>query len=265
MHLLYSDETNLNPAVSEFFTYAGVAIPVQFAGQLSAAIDQLRDQYGYKPEDLLKFNVKERPAHVTADAHREIKRRVMEEAARHGVKLFASLILHKIATSPDDARRNEINRVCYHFNCYLHRVDDIGLVLIDTFQDNMLARLLRQKFSVGLVGMPYSATLRLDRVLGFHLASIGSSNFCSVIDIVVGALRYAINARQTQSQLQVAQVLFSQLGPLCVKSAAGRIEEISVFFSPKIIKASSYLKIYQDLHGYLAQNGLDCIQQPTGP
>src|ERR1019366_1173279 len=155
MHLLYSDESNLDPTSCEFFTYAGVAIPGETAGLLSAAIDQLRMESGYRPEDLLKFNIKERPPHITADVHRDIKRRVMEEAAKYGVKLFASFILHRIAKSPEDARRKEINRVCFHFNSYLARINDVGLVLIDSFQDNLLARIIREKFSVGLVGMPY--------------------------------------------------------------------------------------------------------------
>ena len=41
-----------------------VAIPVDTAGQLSQRIDELRNQYGYRPEDLLKFNTQERPAHL---------------------------------------------------------------------------------------------------------------------------------------------------------------------------------------------------------
>lgn len=263
MHFLYSDETNIDPATSEFFTYAGVAIPDAEAGQLSAAIDRLRTEYGYRPDDLLKFNTRERPAHITPQAHRDIKRRVMEEAAQCGVKLFASVILHNIATSPEDARRNEINRVCYHFNCYLRWVNDHGLVLIDTFQDTLLNRFLRQKFSVGLVGMPYSATLRLDRVLGFHLASIGSSNFCSIVDIALGSLRYAINARNDASRLAVAQTLLGQLSPLALRNQAGRVEEISFFFSPKTIKVPAYFQAYQELATYLAQNGLDCANRPA--
>ncbi len=44
----------------------------------------------------------------------DAKRELMEAAARHDVKLIVSMILHSIATSPEDARLNEINRVCYH-------------------------------------------------------------------------------------------------------------------------------------------------------
>jgi hypothetical protein len=82
--------------------------------------------------DLLKFNTRERPRHISPEQHLEAKREVMEAAAEHGVKLIASFLLHNIAktTGVDEARRNEINRVCLHFNAYLHRVEDHGLVLV---------------------------------------------------------------------------------------------------------------------------------------
>jgi hypothetical protein len=265
MHLLYTDETNLDPATSDFFTYAGIAVPSDAAGTLSKGIDDLRTHYGYGPNDLLKFNTKERPKHISADAHKNLKRDLMGAAVQNRVTLFASFIMHRVATSPADARRNEINRICFHFNCYLNRVNDHGLVLIDTFQDNLLSRFLREKFSVGLVGLPYSATYRLDRVLGFHLASIGSSNFCSIVDVVLGALRYSINARKDQAKSQVTQTLLAQLAPLAIRAPSGKVEEISFFFSPKTIRAPSYLKEYEALHSYFAQNGLDCQQRPTGP
>jgi hypothetical protein len=192
MHLLYTDETNIDPATSDFFAYAGVAIPGDVAGHLSSRIEAVRPNNGYGVDDLLQFNTKERSGHVTPEAHREAKRQVLEEAASHGVKLFSSFILHRVATSPQEARLNEINRICYHFNCYLNRVSDHGLVLIDTFQDTSLLAFLRQKFSLRLKGLPYSSSYRLDRLLGLHLASIGSSHFCSVVDVVLGALRYSI-------------------------------------------------------------------------
>jgi hypothetical protein len=262
MHLLYSDETNLDPKTCEFFTYAGVIIPPETASKLSEDIDALRDEYEYKADELLKFNTRERPKHVTPDKHRDIKKKLMEASARRGVKFISSVILHKIATSPDDARLNGINTVCYHFNCYLQRVQDNGIVLMDTFQDNRLAPFMREKLSVGLVGMPFSPTMRLNRLLGFHLASIGSSNFCSVVDIVIGALRFCINSRTHLDQHVTAKQLFKQLGKLAIRDSSGKVEEIGFFFSPKSVKVSSYLTRYQELWQYLKDNGMECSQKP---
>lgn len=262
MHLLYTDETNVDPKTSDFFSYAGVAIPGDQAGALSARIDAVRAANGYGPDDILKFNTVERPAHITPDAHREAKRQLLIEAANHGVTLFCSFILHRVATSPEDARLNEINRICLHFNYYLRRVNDYGLVLIDTFQDTGLFKFLRQKFSTGLKGLPYSASYRLDRLLGLHVASIGSSHFCSTVDVVLGSLRFVINNRNDPAKQDVCRTLLAQLAPLAIRDAAGTVEEISIFFSPIGIRVPAYLQQYRDLHAYLAANGLACQQVP---
>lgn len=264
MHLLYTDETNIDPSTTDFFVYAGVAIPCESAGNLSKRIDALRAARGYGADDILKFNTVERPAHITPDAHREAKKQLLEEAAAHGVRMFSSFILHKVASSPSEARFNEINRISLHFDYYLKRIDDYGLVLIDSFQDTSVVGFLRRKFSTGLKGLPYSGSYRLDRVLGFHVASIGQSNFCSVVDVVLGALRYSVNARGNARQQGVASTLLGQLAPMVLRTSSGEVDELSIFFSPKTIRAPSYLKEYQALHAFLAVNGLACQQEPSG-
>lgn len=263
MHLLYTDEVNIDPASTEFFVYAGIAIPGDSAAPLSAEVEGLRAKYGYNPGDILKFNTAERPSQISPETHRDIKRDVILEATKHGVVLFSSSILHDIATSPEEARRNEINRICFNFDCYLGRVKDVGLVLIDTFQDAKLSGILREKFSVGLVGLPYSKTYWLRHVLGFHLSCIGSSNFCSVIDIVLGSLRYAVNERKNKEKHGVVNSLLTQLSPLCCRASSGKVSELSIFLSPKVIKSKKYLETYLELHGFLTEAGLESEQVPT--
>jgi hypothetical protein len=258
MYLLYSDETNVEPS-NKFFIYVGVSIPAASAAQLSADVEGLRTAYGYQPNDLLKFNVREKPPQVSPEWHRDIKRRVIEAAASHGAVLFGSFALHQIAKDKADARRYGINLVSFHFDCYLNRVNDYGLVLIDRFQDDALSRFLREKLAVGLVGMPYSETLRMERILGWHLASIGSSHFCSVVDIITGALRYAINSRTEPT----ASVLLAQLAPLMLRTSTDKVDELSLCFSPKTIKHEKYLEEYTALAEYLGSNGLVCAQQPA--
>jgi len=260
MYLLYTDEVNVDPRSSDFFIYGGVSIDASHAASLSRRIDLLRQEHGYRPGDLLKFNTHERPDTITPETHREIKRKVIEEVATHGVHLFASFILHNIATSPEDARRKEINRVCFHFDCFLRERDEHGIVLIDTFTDSNLPRILREKFSIGLSGLPYSDPYRLERVLGFHLASIGSSNFSSVVDIVLGSLRYAVNCLGDSSRQDVVQTLLSQLASLCLRNDGGSIREVSLFFSPVRVRVSEYYEQYQNLRDFLTRNGLGEIE-----
>jgi hypothetical protein len=162
----------------------------------------------------------------------------------------------------DEARRNEINRVCFHFNAYLHRVQDHGLVLVDTFNDPRLNTLLREKFATGITGhLPYSRALRLDRILGFHQATIGTSHFSSVVDVVLGGLRYAVNSRQQNKP--ICRTLIGQLGPLCVRSGANnKVSDLSINFSPKAIRSAKYLATYKELATFLAENGIEPDVQP---
>lgn len=260
MYLLYTDEVNVDPSGSDFFIYGGVSIDINKAASLSRSIDCLRQKHGYRPEDLLKFNTKERPNHISPETHKEIKRRVIEEAVNHGALLFASFILHNIATSPKEARRKEINRVCLHFNRFLQEQNEYGLVLIDEFTDKGLRQILREKFSIGLRGLPYSDPYRLERVLGFHLASIGSSNFSSVVDVVLGSLRYAVNCVHDPNRHGVVQTLLSQLAPLCLKDNDGNIRDLSIFFSPRQVRVPEYYQVYENLRNFLTQNGLGEIE-----
>lgn len=251
------------PAGSTFFIYGGIAFSSDTAPSVSKSIDSLRNVHGYKPEDKLKFTSYDTP-HIAQNIHKAIKQAVAKSAADHGAVAFVSLINHKIATSPDDARKNEINRVCYHFNCFLHRVNDYGIVLVDNFQDDGLFPHLREKFGIGLKGLPYSPVLRLDRILGFHVASIGTSHFSSVIDIVIGGIRYAINSIPDPLKHPTAKLLIEQLSPLLLKESDGRTSELSVFYSPKHIRAPAYLAEYKAVDDFLASAGVNTQGKPSG-
>ena len=264
MYLLYSDETNTDPETSDFFVYGGVAIHSDSAESLSHGIGTLRAKNGYGREDVLKFNTRERPAHIDADTHRRVKQSVMGLAAQHGVTLLCSMILHAIAKSPDEARRKEINRIAYHYNCFLNRKKDVGLVLVDTFTDAQLTAILREKFSIGLRNMPYSKEYRLDRILGYHLATIGSSHFCSLIDIVLGSLRFVVNARKDPKKQGVSETLLRQLSPICYRDDDGRVSEICLFFSPKTIKITRYREEYEGLASLFTSAGMEPAQMITG-
>jgi len=262
VYLLYTDETNVDRAHSAFFIYGGVAIASDKAPSISGAIDSYRRDHGYKPEDKLKFNTRECP-HIDPQTQKSLKRRVVQCASEHGCVLFLSLINHKIATSPDDARRNEINRVCYHFNCFLHRVNDYGLVLVDTFPDAGLTDHLKEKFTVGVKGLPFSPVLRLDRILGFHVASVGTSHFSSLIDVVIGGVRHAINTLSDPVKRPTAELLMRQVSPLLLRENAGRVSELSIFYSPKQIRVAAYLEQYRTVDDFFSSVGIETQRKPT--
>ncbi|WP_417830418.1 hypothetical protein [Thalassospira sp.] len=266
MHLLYCDESNLEKRPGEFLLYGGLRIDPKHAHDLSLALDELRLN-AKVPRDY-RFKFAPGPKGMPHDDFINLKAEMFAIAAKFEVKLIAYLILHDVAKNPDEARRNGINAVCYNFDCFLRQVSSSGLVLIDRFNDqgNLIDGHLRDKFSIGLKNMPYSPELRLTQILGFHTSAIGQSHFPSLVDVVLGSFRFAINAytRNQESLLTTAGVLLKLIEPLLWRgSSGGAVPELSLVFSPKVIKAEKYRQQYEGLKGFLADNGIDTEQKIT--
>jgi hypothetical protein len=264
VYLLYCDESNLESKDNDFFVYGGFTIQAEAALSLSKAIETIRLDAGVPKDFVLKFNPG--PKHLNHQQFSALKQAVIEEARGHGCLFLTSLILHNVATSPDEARRNAINTICYHFDCYLNRPKSHGLVLIDRFDDRQIDGHLREKFSVGLTGMPYSKEMRLGRIVGYHYSAIGQSHFGSVIDILLGSFRFAVNAftRNETGKLSTASTLLALLAPMFFREGSNdRVSELSLFFSPKIVKSDKYRAMYESLREFLAQSGISAEQEIT--
>jgi hypothetical protein len=230
MYLLYCDETNLEPRRGDFFVYGGISIPDDAALPLSIEIDRIRNELNVPTNYILKFNPG--PADFSHAQFITLKQRVIEAAINHGVKLFTSLILHDIATSPAQARINEINRVCLNFNTYLTRMGSHGL---DTPER------------------------RLAQIVGFHYAAIGQSHYTSIVDIVLGSFRFCINGhtRNDAAVIASAQRMLPILSPLFYRvEGMQRVSELGIFFSPVNITTARYNDIYEELKNYLHNNGI---------
>ena len=178
---LYADETNLEERSGDFFTYAGLAVDADKALSLPRDIDALPAEAKVPREHKLKFN----PGLDGFDNNQfvALKQGTIELAIKHDCRLLANVILHDIAKTPDEARRNGINTISYHFDCLLNRLKTSGLVLIDSFSDKQIDAHLVEKFCIGVTNMPFSKELRLGNVVGFHYSAIGQAHFTSLIDI----------------------------------------------------------------------------------
>ncbi len=264
MQLLYSDESNLESRAGDFFVYGGVIVPGDAAKSLSAEIDAVRLKAKISHTLALKFNPC--PQGLSHTEFIQLKSKIIKIAAEHGCKFLVSLILHNVASSPDTARRNEINRLVFHFDCYLRRSNKAGLVLIDRFTDVQIDDHLREKFCVGVTGLPYSSKKRLENIVGFHYSAVGQSHFPSLIDIVLGSFRYCVNAisRNDQGRLRSVPSIFETIEPLFYRERRGLVSELSLFFSPKIIKVATYREKYEKLKGALAAADISTSQPITG-
>src|SRR6185437_287282 len=257
MHLLYCDETNFTKKTGDFFVYGGVAFDAAIARELAAEIEEARNALDVARDYVLKFNPG--PKDISHQQFIKLKQAVIAAAAKFDCKLFVNLLLHDIATSSEDARRFGINRLCYHFDCYLNRPKVPGLVLIDRFDDKEIYGQLREKLSVGLTGhLPYSTEMKIQWIVGYHLAAVGQSHFCSLVDVLLGSLRFAINAftRARDEELATAKAILKQLAPLFFHEYSEHVSEISLWFSPKDIRSDAYRAKYLALRDFLAENGV---------
>lgn len=259
MYLLYADESNLDPTGTEFFVYGGVAVPSQSAAELSTEIERIRTDAGVPRDFLLKFNP--RPENMDHEGFRSLKQTVIEAAANCGCVFFSNLILHRIAQDQQEARRTGINTIVYHFDTYLRSVSDHGLVLIDRFQDDQIDTQLRRRFSTGVTGLPFSEEHRLERILGFHYSAIGQSHFTSVVDIIIGAFRYAVNSFSNQRNLTSARSILQVVSPLFLRSKSGdRVRAISLHFSPVVVTAPPLRTRYEELQSFFLECGIEMAQ-----
>lgn len=255
MYLLYCDETNLERRSGDFFVYGGISVPQGMALSLSASIDALRREYGVPDGFRLKFNPG--PVHLSHDQFINLKQRIVETSIEHGVKLFTSLIMHNVAKNPDEARINEINRICFHFDCYLNRMQSHGLVLIDRFDDGAIDAHLIEKFSLGILGLPFTPVRRLANIVGFHYSAIGQSNFPSIVDIVLGSLRHSINGhtRNDERAITTATRVLPILSPLFFREEGqDNVSDLGLFFSPRIVSVPKYKAAYDSLKQFLREN-----------
>ena len=267
MHLLYCDESNLEKRDGDFLIYGGLVVDGARSLELSHEVDDIRARAGVDPTFKLKFNPG--PPNLSHNEFLSLKQAVMEAAVRHGAKLVTYVILHNIARNPDEARRNGINTVCFHFDCLLNRIGGPGLVLIDQFNDqgNQIRAHLAEKFAIGIRGLPYTPEMRLANIVGFHYSVVGQSHFPSLVDIALGSLRFAINAhtREQDQHLDTARRLLGILAPLFFREPDGApISELSFQFSPKVIEVPSFRDKYQSLKNFLADAGVDTAQPITG-
>lgn len=266
MHLFYCDETNLEERAGDFLIYGGLIIDGATAKEFSLAVDELRERHGVPRDYQLKFNPG--PRSFTHEQFIELKREIIQIASNFEAKFVVYTILHDIAINPDTARRNGINTVCYHFDRILNQAGGSGLVLIDRFNDagNAIDAHLRDKFSVGITGLPYSPVMRLQNIAGFHYSAIGQSHFPSIVDVALGSLRFAINAhtRETAGLIPTANTLLSLLSPLFWRQNADEpVPELGFQFSPKVIRSARYRETYEELKNFLADAGIETHQEIT--
>lgn len=266
MKILYCDETNLEHRSGDFLIYGGLMVDADRIQSLSDAVGALRTELGVPRDYKFKFNPG--PEGFSHDQFINFKQRAMQLAIDHECKLLVYAVLHDIASTPDEARRFGINTVCFHFECTLIRYKTCGLVLIDRFTDdgNQIDAHLREKFTIGLKGMPHSAEMKLEHIVGYHYSAIGQSHIPSLVDVLLGSLRLALNChtRQQSGLTATASTLLNLISPLIWREdGENSVSEIGFMLSPKDVRRSDYRQRYLNLSEYLLESNIE-LQQYRG-
>ncbi len=137
MYLLMTDETNVQPtAQCRFFAYGGLIVPFERLCRLSARIEAIRIDCGYRRRDSLKFDTHACPRNVTREAARDAKRRVILACIANDCLFIAYVVLHAIARNRPQRTLVEwaASHVIGKFNYFLTLQDSHGIVQVDRLE-----------------------------------------------------------------------------------------------------------------------------------
>jgi len=93
------------------------------------------------------------------------------------------------------------------------------------------------------------------------VASIGTSHFSSLIDVVIGGVRYAINTFHDPLKRPTAELLMRP--PILHRENDGRVSELGIFYSPKQIRTAAYLEEYKKVDEFFSSVGIETQRKPT--
>ncbi|HKU51713.1 MAG TPA: hypothetical protein VJQ25_04545, partial [Nitrospira sp.] len=185
---------------------------------------------------------------------------------QHGVTFSAYVIHHGIARPKgvELSRAWAINTLCYQFDTYLAASNEPGTVNIDIFDERSLYAIMIEKFSRGLVDFKDKPDYRLRNIVSVNAAKLGASHFGSIIDILIGSLRFAVNNREVAEQAKTCDDLLTQLAPLFHRRpGATEVSALGLSYRPKDILSSDYFDETLKLHKYLSQRGICAEDLPT--
>jgi hypothetical protein len=252
-HILLCDETNKEATEkSRFFIYGGLFVPIAAIGTLHDAVEEIRQEYGFRPDDLLKFSPRDKPNHVSLEAHKLAKQAILERAAGLGIACVFSLTHHQVAKnrSLDELVGWGANTIFGAFNEYLSFHGGSGMAVTDRLPFVKDFSFLREKFQIGL-SFPSGRTKRLSRIALFASSCEGASNLLSVNDVVLGSFRYCIN--ELDKTIAPKEIMSKLVRLIWHKVISGKLylNEFGLRFRPRAVNMALYKKDYDEVEDHL--------------
>lgn len=255
MHWFLVDETNRDYSADHFFIVGGLVFTEPQIDLVDTAVREVRDAYGYRPGDSLKFDTNGRPDYITPQQHKDAKQDLIERLRNIGVRMIVYVILHDICVNePYDTRMNfALNTLVYAYDDLLYRDGATGLMLID--RDNGRYDHLEYLFQYGLdfEGRQLSVN---SRIRLFGQTNDNASHLSSATDVALGAFRYCVNAAGGWGRNDVARAMFPPLGDLLwgveTQNGVKQVRGYGYHPRPQTVKAYRYKELYDSLAAALA-------------
>lgn len=244
-----TDEANVKESESaEFFTYGGLIVELAKVAELHERIASLRQKYGYKTNDQLKFDTNVRPKHVSVEAAKNIKQELIEACIETNCKFIAYVILHKIARTKDihTLVKWGSDHVFGKFNYFLTTKNAHGMVVMDRLPAGVEFEYLAEKFTDGL-SIEGGSKVSMDKVILFSSTCINASHLSSAMDVVLGSWRYCINQPFNKG---AASLMIKDITKLIWCERDGEniyAHEKGLILRPKTVAVEMYRKKYDDL------------------
>jgi hypothetical protein len=249
MYLLLTDETNSKPSEkAKFFVLGGLIVDFEALPALHARIHYIRQKYGYKPGDLLKFDTHSRPKHLTIEKATAAKNAVIEACIGCKCKFIAYVVLHDIAKKKPAETQLEwgANCIVQKFNEFLLEQNSHGIVAMDRFPAGNDYSFLTDKFCNGLKFQD-EGQVPLGRIKLFTSTCINASHASSAVDIALGTFRYCINQ---PANVEAAKVMMENISKMIWCERDGNtllVQEKGLICRPKKIDIAKYSAEYDTL------------------
>jgi hypothetical protein len=252
MRFLFLDETNLVASQGDFFIYGGLVITPEQMPVLHDAVSQIRATFKFQPTDSLKFHTRSRPDHLSIADWTLAKSQVIAAAEAAGVRLLSYVVLHDIAKQQTQETLLEwaLNAIVSHFDLkYLAEHSDRGAVCLDRLDEKFSYAYFQDKFSNG-VTLHDGRTVLLSRIVYYSTTCDGASHLSSIVDIVLGGLRYCVNSASGTGNDAVAAQIFPPVARMMWSKDSANERKIGGYGFlqyPREVRVPAYQERYRAL------------------
>ncbi|MFV1876662.1 DUF3800 domain-containing protein [Nioella sp.] len=241
---MYADEADQDAIEKTYLVYGAVYVPSENAKSICDKIRALKSEYGFAPDDPLKFSTGTIPKTVTRENHAAIKSKVLEVARTYQVKASCYVVFHDVAKNQgkETKLKYAINTLCSNFDSFIRQSEKhTGIAFFDRTTDFKQELYFKEILAHGLP--KYDNTrIPIPRIIAINSTQEGLSPLNSLCDIVVGSLRFVFNEPDKDI---VGEKLFNQLSGLLWgnKSPDGKTWYVlnkGLIFRPKTIDVPMY-------------------------